>query len=91
MRLVISAAGDPAYPARARQPVRLRVEDVVADFRLSDSRSSPGAPTRLTLVEYRPLEIYTALVAEYLALILVASWLVRQLEYRLGSNQADKR
>jgi polar amino acid transport system permease protein len=45
----------------------------------------------LTLVEYRPLEIYTALVIEYLLLILVASWLVRQLEYRLGSNQAHKR
>ena len=45
----------------------------------------------LTLVEYRPLEIYTALVAEYLALILVASWLVRRLEYRLGANQAEKR
>jgi His/Glu/Gln/Arg/opine family amino acid ABC transporter permease subunit len=45
----------------------------------------------LTLVEYRPLEIYTALVAEYLALILVASWLVRRLEYRLGSNQSEKR
>jgi His/Glu/Gln/Arg/opine family amino acid ABC transporter permease subunit len=45
----------------------------------------------LTLVEYRPLEIYTALVVEYLLLILVASWLVRQLEHRLGSNQAYKR
>ena len=45
----------------------------------------------LTLVEYRPLEIYTALVIEYLLLILVASWMVRKLEQRLGSNQADKR
>ncbi len=45
----------------------------------------------LTLVEYRPLEIYTALVVEYLALILVASWLVRKLEQRLGSHQGDKR
>ena len=38
----------------------------------------------LTVTEYRPLEIYTFLVAEYLLLILVASWLVRRLERRLG-------
>lgn len=38
----------------------------------------------LTVTEYRPLEIYTFLVVEYLLLILVASWLVRRLEKRLG-------
>ena len=38
----------------------------------------------LTVTEYRPLEIYTFLVFEYLLLILVASWLVRRLERRLG-------
>ncbi|BCP55204.1 amino acid ABC transporter permease [Kaistia sp. 32K] len=37
----------------------------------------------LTLVEYRPLEIYTFLVAEYLVLILIISWLVRRLEVKL--------
>ncbi len=37
----------------------------------------------LTVTVYRPLEIYTVLVAEYLLLILVASWLVRRLEDRL--------
>jgi polar amino acid transport system permease protein len=42
----------------------------------------------LTVTVYRPLEIYTVLVAEYLLLILVASWLVRRLEDRLrvGEN-----
>lgn len=40
----------------------------------------------LTIVEYRPLEIYTALVLEYLALILVVSWLVRRLERRLAAG-----
>jgi His/Glu/Gln/Arg/opine family amino acid ABC transporter permease subunit len=45
----------------------------------------------LTLVEYRPLEIYTVLVIEYLLLILLASWMVRRLEQRLGSNQVEKR
>ena len=41
----------------------------------------------LTLVEYRPLEIYTMLVVEYLALILVVSWLVRRLERRLAVGE----
>ncbi len=45
----------------------------------------------LTLVEYRPLEIYTALVIEYLLLILVASWMVRKLEQRLGSSEMQRR
>jgi polar amino acid transport system permease protein len=38
----------------------------------------------LTVTEYRPLEIYTFLIAEYLLLILVASWLLRRLERRLN-------
>lgn len=37
----------------------------------------------LTVTEYRPLEIYTVLVVEYLLLILVVSHLVRRLERRL--------
>lgn len=41
----------------------------------------------LTLVEYRPLEIYTLLVIEYLALIIAVSWLVRKLEKRLGAGE----
>ena len=42
----------------------------------------------LTLVEYRPLEIYTLLVFEYLLLILLVSWLVRRVERRLGASDA---
>jgi His/Glu/Gln/Arg/opine family amino acid ABC transporter permease subunit len=41
----------------------------------------------LTLVEYRPLEIYTVLVLEYLALIAIVSWLVRRLEARMGQAE----
>ena len=37
----------------------------------------------LTVTVYRPLEIYSVLVVEYLLLILVASWMVRRLENRL--------
>ena len=38
----------------------------------------------LTVTVYRPLEIYTVLVAEYLVLILAASWCVRRLERKMG-------
>ncbi|MGI9537286.1 MAG: amino acid ABC transporter permease [Desulfocapsaceae bacterium] len=37
----------------------------------------------LTVTVYRPLEIYTVLVIEYLLLILIFSWMVRRLEHRL--------
>ena len=40
----------------------------------------------LNVSEYRPLEIYTLLVAEYLLLILVVSYLVRRLERRLSNT-----
>jgi polar amino acid transport system permease protein len=40
----------------------------------------------LVVNEYRPLEIYTFLVLEYLALILIASWLVRRLERRMAAS-----
>jgi His/Glu/Gln/Arg/opine family amino acid ABC transporter permease subunit len=41
----------------------------------------------LTVVEYRPLEVYTFLILEYLALILVISWLVRRLERHLARGE----
>ena len=40
----------------------------------------------LVVTEYRPLEIYTVLVLEYLVLILVVSAGVRWLELRLAAN-----
>lgn len=40
----------------------------------------------LSVTVYRPLEIYSVLVLEYLALILVISWLVRRLEHRMGAH-----
>ena len=40
----------------------------------------------LTVTVYRPLEIYTVLVLEYLVLILIVSWMVRWLEARMGAN-----
>jgi His/Glu/Gln/Arg/opine family amino acid ABC transporter permease subunit len=40
----------------------------------------------LTLTEFRPLEIYTFLVLEYLVLILLVSWGVRVMERRMKSG-----
>jgi len=40
----------------------------------------------LVVTEYRPLEIYTILVLEYLVLILIVSAGVRWLEHRLGAS-----
>ena len=40
----------------------------------------------LTVSEYRPLEIYSFLVIEYLLLIVIVSWLVRRLEKRLATT-----
>jgi len=45
----------------------------------------------LVVTLYRPLEIYTILVLEYLVLILVISWGVRWLEGRLGSDESRNR
>lgn len=41
----------------------------------------------LTVIEYRPLEIYTILLLEYLFLIVIASFLVRRLEKRMSVAQ----
>jgi glutamine transport system permease protein len=38
----------------------------------------------LVVTEYRPLEIYTFLILEYLVLILIVSWGVRRLERKMG-------
>ena len=42
----------------------------------------------LVVTEYRPLEIYTVLVLEYLALILLVSAVVRWVERRMGAGEA---
>lgn len=44
----------------------------------------------LVVTEYRPLEIYSFLVLEYLALILVASWLVRRMERRMSAGDRGR-
>lgn len=41
----------------------------------------------LVVTEYRPLEIYTVLILEYLVLVLIISQAVRWLERRMGSDE----
>jgi His/Glu/Gln/Arg/opine family amino acid ABC transporter permease subunit len=43
----------------------------------------------LNVSEYRPLEIYTLLVVEYLVLILLVSWLVRRLERKMATSHSS--
>ncbi|HEY1363530.1 MAG TPA: amino acid ABC transporter permease [Xanthobacteraceae bacterium] len=45
----------------------------------------------LVVTEYRPLEIYSFLVLEYLVLILAASWLIRALERRMAVGEREHR
>ncbi len=42
----------------------------------------------IVVTEYRPLEIYTLLIFEYLILVLVISYFVRWLEKKMGSNES---
>jgi len=43
----------------------------------------------LVVTEYRPLEIYTVLLLEYLALILVVSYFVRMFEKRMRTDERN--
>ena len=43
----------------------------------------------IVVTEYRPLEIYTLLILEYLILVLVISFAVRWLERKLGSDESN--
>ena len=43
----------------------------------------------LVVTTYRPLEIYTFLIFEYLVLILIVSYLVRKLEKKLQTDKTS--
>jgi polar amino acid transport system permease protein len=42
----------------------------------------------LVVTEYRPLEIYSLLILEYLVLVLIISFFVRWLERKMGSDES---
>ncbi len=43
----------------------------------------------LTVIEYRPLEIYTILIVEYLALVLIVSFVARKIEKKLDMGREE--
>jgi polar amino acid transport system permease protein len=62
----------------------LKMSSLVSIIGLSDLTRQAN---ELVVTEYRPLEIYTVLVLEYLILIVIASNLVRKLEDYMGSDE----
>ena len=65
----------------------LKMSSLVSVIGLADLTRQAN---ELVVTEYRPLEIYTVLVLEYLILIVIASNLVRKLEDYMGSDQSIK-
>jgi len=62
----------------------LKMSSLVSVIGLADLTRQAN---ELVVTEYRPLEIYTILVLEYLILIVIASNLVRKLETYMGSDE----
>ncbi len=65
----------------------LKMSSLVSVIGLADLTRQAN---ELVVTEYRPLEIYTVLVLEYLILIVIASNLVRKLEDYMDSDQSIK-
>ena len=86
MRLVIlPQALRRILPALGNQFVyMLKMSSLVSVIGMSDLTRRAN---ELVTAEYRPLEIYTVLVLEYLVLIVIVSALVRRLERRLAGPQ----
>ena len=66
----------------------LKMSSLVSVIGLADLTRQAN---ELVVTEYRPLEIYTVLVLEYLILIVIASKLVRKLENYMGSDESIAR
>ena len=79
-----------AYPQALRRILPALGNQFVYMLKMSSILSMIGyqeltrRANELVVTEYRPLEIYTFLVVEYLVLILLASWLMRWIEAKLN-------
>ena len=84
MRLVVMPqAIKVILPARGNQFVYvMKMSSLVSVIGLEELTRRAN---ELNVSEYRPLEIYTLLVVEYLALIIFVSWLVRRLEKKMSN------
>lgn len=89
MRLVVlPQALRRILPALGNQLVyMLKMSSLVSVIGLSDLTRRAN---ELVVSEYRPLEIYTVLVVEYLLLILLVSWGVRHVENRMAAADRQK-
>ena len=61
----------------------LKMSSLISVVGLSDLTRRAN---ELTLAEYRPLEIYSFLIGEYLILILIVSWGIRRMERALAQD-----
>ena len=62
-----------------------------AQVKLCTDRRIPqrfGGLSELVVTEYRPLEIYSLLILEYLVLVLIISFFVRWLERKMGADES---
>jgi polar amino acid transport system permease protein len=86
MRLVIlPQALRRILPALGNQFVyMLKMSSLVSVIGMSELTRRAN---ELVTAEYRPLEVYTILVAEYLVLILIVSYAVRRLERRMAISE----
>ena len=82
--IVLPQALRRILPALGNQLVyMLKMSSLVSVIGLSELTRRAN---ELVVSEYRPLEIYTILMLEYLALILLVSWAVRRLEKRMADD-----
>ncbi len=82
--IVLPQALRRILPALGNQLVyMLKMSSLVSVIGLSDLTRRAN---ELVVSEYRPLEIYTVLMLEYLVLILFVSWGVRKLESRMAEH-----
>ncbi|MEM7403899.1 MAG: amino acid ABC transporter permease [Pseudomonadota bacterium] len=76
-----------SLPAMGNQfVIMLKMSSLVSVIGLSEVVRRAN---ELAVTEYRPLEIYTFLVLEYLVLVLALSALVRWVERKLGADEHD--
>ena len=76
--------GGGPFPVRRQFVYMLKMSSLVSVIGMQELTRKAN---ELVVTEYRPLEIYTILVLEYLVLILIVSAGVRWLERRMRTDE----
>ena len=76
-------ANPPVAKPSANAVERLKMSSLVSIIGIGDLTRKAN---ELVVTTYRPLEIYTFLILEYLILILIVSFFVRKLEKKLKKD-----